>query len=538
MKPGDPDLRIPRRTFVAGTAAAALGAFGGWSGCARRGTPMEGTIVGPSMAVGHRLREGRPPSPSRWDRADVVIVGGGIAGLAAARELAREFRGNVVLVELESDLGGNSSWGQATASAYPWGAHYVPLPGREAPEVVALFEELGVITGQDSSGRPIYREQYLCHDPHERLFLHGRWQEGLIPQLGVSADDRAEADRFLARMQTLRESTGTDGRPLFAIPVDRSSADPAWRGLDLETFSTWLDREGFRARPLRWYLDYCCRDDFGLGTSGVSAWAGLHYFAARGGEAANASSSTVVTWPHGNGWLVERLRERIRATVRRGCLVHAVREEGGRVRVEGMDAKTGEAVGWDAGRVILAVPQFIAARMLGEAGGGRGTGAVYPPWLVANLSVDRLPTGRGMEAAWDNVLYEGRGLGYVIANHQEVQSVVRESVLTYYLPLDHAAPTEARREASTWTWEQARDVVLADLRRAHPDIADVTRRMDIRIWGHGMICPVPGFLWSGRRTDWARPVGRIDFAHSDLSGMSLFEEAYIRGVEAGRRVLT
>jgi hypothetical protein len=33
-------------------------------------------------------------------------------------------------------------------------------------------------------------------------------------------------------------------------------------------------------------------------------------------------------------------------------------------------------------------------------------------------------------------------------------------------------------------------------------------------------------------------VGRIDFAHSDLSGMSLFEEAYIRGVEAGRRVLT
>jgi len=524
--------RIPRRTFVVGAALTGAAAL---AGCTRESV-MEGAIVGPNRAVGHRLREGTLPVPGRRERVEVMIVGGGIAGLAAARELGRASIGETVLVELEGELGGNSSWGQSGRIPHPWGAHYVPLPGRDAPEILALFEELGVITGRDATGRPIYREEYLCHDPNERLFLHGRWQEGLIPHLGVSAADSAETDRFLARMQELRERTGADGRPLFTIPVDRSSTDPTWRTLDQETFATWLDREGFRAPPLRWYLDYCCRDDFGLGTHGVSAWAGLHYFAARSGEAANAPASAVVTWPAGNGWLMERLRERAPARVRTGCLVHSVREMGGWVQVDAIDAATGEALGWEARQVILAVPQFLAARMLGAAAGDRGMGAVYPPWLVANLSLSRMPRAAGIGPAWDNVLYEGRGLGYVLANHQLLEPVMREAVLTYYLPLDHAPPGEARREALEWTWEQARDRVLADLSRAHPGLAQLTRRLDIRIWGHGMICPVPGFLWDGRRERWARPLGGIHFAHSDLSGMSLFEEAYVRGTEAGRAV--
>lgn len=524
---------IPRRTFVVGAAltGAALVA-----GCAPAPV-MEGAMLGPNHALGHRLREGTLPTPQRRERVEVVIVGGGIAGLAAARELGRASISEAVLVELETELGGNSSWGQSGSIPHPWGAHYVPLPGRDAPEILALFEELGVITGRDVAGRPIYREEFLCHDPNERLFLHGRWQEGLIPHLGVSPEHAAETDRFLARMQELRERTGVDGRPLFTIPVDRSSTDPAWRALDLQTFAAWLDREGFRAPSLRWYLDYCCRDDFGLGTEGVSAWAGLHYFAARSGEASNAPASAVVTWPSGNGWLMERLRERSTATVRKGCLVHSVRPMGDRVQVDAIDAATGQAIGWDARRVILAVPQFIAARMLGSAAGDRGRGAVYPPWLIANLTLTRMPRGAGMGPAWDNVLYEGRGLGYVLANHQMLEPVMREVVMTYYLPLDHAPPAEARREALTWTWEQARDRVLADLSRAHPEIARLTRRMDLRLWGHGMICPVPGFLWDGRRERWARPEGGIHWAHSDLSGISLFEEAFIRGSEAGRTVV-
>ena len=45
-----------------------------------------------------------------------------------------------------------------------------------------------------------------------------------------------------------------------------------------------MDRRGFTAEPLRWYADYCCRDDYGASSEQVSAWAGIHYFASRARE--------------------------------------------------------------------------------------------------------------------------------------------------------------------------------------------------------------------------------------------------------------
>jgi glycine/D-amino acid oxidase-like deaminating enzyme len=62
----------------------------------------------------------------------VVIVGAGIAGLAAGWKLARSGFADFLLVELESEAGGNSRAGRNAVSAYPWGAHYLPLPNREA----------------------------------------------------------------------------------------------------------------------------------------------------------------------------------------------------------------------------------------------------------------------------------------------------------------------------------------------------------------------------------------------------------------------
>ncbi|MFX4620527.1 hypothetical protein ABTB32_19460, partial [Acinetobacter baumannii] len=41
------------------------------------------------------------------------------------------------------------------------------------------------------------------------------------------------------------------------------------------------------------------------------------------------------------------------------------------------------------------------------------------PWLVANVLLDGFPHERpGVDLAWDNVVHEGRGLGYVVATHQ------------------------------------------------------------------------------------------------------------------------
>ena len=131
---------------------------------------------------------------------------------------------------------------------------------------------------------------------------------------------------------------------------------------------------------------------------------------------------------------------------------------------------------------------------------------------------------------------ESSSLGYVVATHQSLHPYPRDSVLTWYKSLDHLPPPEARQEALNKPWTSWRDEVLADMRPAHPDVARRVSNLDIMLWGHGMIRPVPGFISSVARRQMAQPHGRIVFAHSDMSGISIFEEACTRGAEAARVV--
>jgi hypothetical protein len=52
-----------------------------------------------------------------------------------------------------------------------------------------------------------------------------------------------------------------------------------------------------------------------------------------------------------------------------------------------------------------------------------------------------------------------------------------------------------------------------------------------------MIRPLPGRLWGGARSAFETGAGNIRFAHADVSGLSLFEEANYRGVLAAERTL-
>jgi len=104
-----------------------------------------------------------------------------------------------------------------------------------------------------------------------------------------------------------KRAIGRDGRRAFAIPMALSSRDPVWRALDRVSFAQWLNDNGFSAPSVHWLANYACRDDYGMAHDQVSAWAGLHYFACRNGEAGNASSDAVLTAPEGNAWLVRGL---------------------------------------------------------------------------------------------------------------------------------------------------------------------------------------------------------------------------------------
>ncbi|MFA4970853.1 MAG: hypothetical protein WC540_14615, partial [Sulfuritalea sp.] len=80
--------------------------------------------------------------------------------------------------------------------------------------------------------------------------------------------------------------------------------------------------------------------------------------------------------------------------------------------------------------------------------------------------------------------------------------------------------------------------VLADLSRPHPEIRELATRIDIHRHAHAMIRPLPGRLWRGARRSFELGRPGIQFAHADVSGLSLFEEANYRGVLAAERTLT
>ena len=464
-----------------------------------------------------------------------VIVGGGIAGLAAARRLDQRKHNDFILLELEPTAGGNSVSGHNSIAAYPWGAHYLPVPNDESNEVIALLEDLGPIRGRDASGALICDEEMLCADPNERLFDHGRWHEGLVPQLGLNTADREQYARFTAQMDAFRHAHGSDGRRAFSIPLDLSSRDADLLALDQTTMAAWLAQNSYDSAPLLWHVDYCCRDDYGAGSAHVSAWAGIHYFASRNARAAGTDRDAVFTWPEGNGWLVRRIAEPLHDRIRTGCIVFNIESDTDGARVDYFDLAAGKSIRLRASRVICAAPRFIAQRIIHSI--APATGLEYSPWMVANITLDSLPAGHGAPLAWDNVARNSRSLGYVVATHQHLHPVPRATVLTHYWPLDDTPPRDARQQALARTHGDWCEQIVADLHRPHPDIAAHIRHIDVWLWGHGMIRPIPGYVWGETRRQMLQPHGAIVFAHSDMSGISIFEEAYTRGCHAADAVL-
>ena len=537
---------MQRRDFLQrlGTGSAGLllaGLGGALSACRASRPPLPpGDLLGGNPPAAHRLRRGDFPAPDTVRRVGVAIVGGGISGLAAAWQLSRAGVDDFVVLEMEEEPGGNSRAGQSPRCAYPWGAHYLPLPGTEARWVRELLAELGVLQGDPGAQRPVYGERYLCATPQERIFRDGLWEEGLLPQLGLSADERAQQRRFADEVERFKHLRGRDGRRVFALPMALSSRDPAWRALDRITLADWLMARGFTAPSLHWLANYACRDDYGLTHARTSAWAGLHYFACRDSEAANAASDCVLTAPEGNAWLMRGLDARAAGRIVSGALVWRLDEDKHGFTV---DCLIGEkSCRYHAQKVIWAAPAFVLPRVWRNAPGPLAAAASdgeYAPWLVANLHLAGLPQQRhGAAPAWDNVLHEGLGLGYVDATHQLLRRHHEAPIFTYYRPLSDLPPAEARALLLATPQPVWAEAILGELERVHPDLRTLVSRLDVMRYGHAMRCPRPGSLFHGQREkmlEFRHP--RLALAHADLSGFSLFEEAQYRGVAAARQLL-
>ena len=80
--------------------------------------------------------------------------------------------------------------------------------------------------------------------------------------------------------------------------------------------------------------------------------------------------------------------------------------------------------------------------------------------------------------------------------------------------------------------------MVAELETYHPGVTPYLRHADLWVWGHGMVAPTTGLLWGSARQAAMQPVrNRVFFAHTDFSGISIFEEGFYQGIRAARQML-
>jgi len=121
--------------------------------------------------------------------------------------------------------------------------------------------------------------------------------------------------------------------------------------------------------------------------------------------------------------------------------------------------------------------------------------------------------------------------------HQSLRTHIERTVWTFYWALADGTPVQNRRVLLEKDWSYWKEAILHDLERVHSDIRRCVSRIDVMRMGHAMIRPAVGSVFSEERRRLTRRDGRILFANSDLSSISIFEEAQYHGVLAAETVL-
>lgn len=505
----------------------------------------------PGMAAGHYLRD-HPvhQKPVTEYHCDILILGSGAAALTAAWQLKKQGKTGFVMLE-GPEPNGNNAGGYDRELSFPTGAHYLSLPSEQSSHVRELLSDLGILKQNMDQARPAYDERLLTNAPEERLLYQGQWLSDLLP-----AQDQ-DSIRFFKLVHQLGRSTGQDKQPLFAIPVALSSQDAQWRQLDQLTFRQWLDQNNYHSATLRWYLNYCCRDDYGQGIDQVSAWAGLHYFASR--VQAQSEHASYLVWPDGLAGLSNKIRAYINF---QGTNIRAFQSQPIPQAMAGFATKIIERPDyvevWTASyhdqqvhtacfkarQVICAMPLYMAARLvknIQQYGFDPSQHLpAYAPWLVSNFTLKQYPEELKNEPlAWDNVVYQGKGLGYVVATHQWIRvAKPPRTVFTAYTALDFDQPDKVRY----WLRHASKKELLE---KASEDLLQVygkrfwqcVERVNITVRGHAMATPLPRRFKNSGLLALQQHRSRLLFAHADLSGYSIFEEAAWWGYQAAKHII-
>jgi monoamine oxidase len=470
-------------------------------------------LIGGAAASGAGIAVGRlarpPAAAASGGRVDCIVVGAGLAGLAAAQELKRAGHSFVVL-EARRRVGGRTlNHPIGDGEVVEIGGQWV---GPTQDRILGLIDELGLETFKTYvDGENVYYRQQNPGPLQHQLYT------GTIPPASPAA--LAEVLAAITLLDSMAGQVPPDA------PWDAGNA-AVW---DSQTFETWK-LDNVHTDEARDLLDLAIEAVFAAEPRDLSLLHVLFYIRAAGSlnrliDTANGAQDSRVV---GGSQLISiRLAKRVGHVVT-GAPVRGIDQGGGRVRIA---TRRGT---WDARRAIVTLPPTMAGRLR------------YRPKLPANRDqlTQRVPMGSVIKcmAVYDEPFWRADGLsGSATSDTGPVKLTFDNSppdggpgVLLGFIEAQEA------RELAPATKEERRDAVLGSFERYYGAEARTGAREYVEKswaddpWSRG--CYVgytpPGVL-VGYREALREPVGRLHWAGTETATVW---NGYMDGaIESGRR---
>lgn len=446
----------------------------------------------------------------RSTQADVVVVGAGLAGLAAARTLT-DAGVSVVVVEARDRVGGRLlNHELESGGIVEVGGQWV---GRAQLRVNALIDELGL-------------ERFATHDEGDNQFEYrgrlGRYR-GAIPRLNpIVLADVAQAQARIDRMAR-------------QVPLDAPWRAPKADRWDAQTVATWIARNT-RTGGARAFFELMCEAVFAAQPAELSLLHFLFYIHSGGGfdglisTDGGAQQDRIVG---GSQRIAERMAEDLGDRIVLDAPVRRIVDDGESVAVCGDDVEV------QAAHAIVAIPPALAGRIDYRPG--------LPGWR--DQLTQRMPQGSVIKcmAVYDEPFWRRDGLSGQVTSTEGPVKVVFDNtpstggvgVLLGFLEGEQA------RALGRVPLEERRDAVLGCFTRFFGPRAAAPQEYVERSWAEEPFTRgcYAGYFPPGVLTSLGfalrRPCGRIHWAGTETAEVyaGYMNGAITSGERAARDVL-